>query len=61
MLVYLEDKKKEFEGKTVQDLLEDMDINPVTVVTKVNGKIKTEDEELKQGDKVELVSVVSGG
>ena len=61
MEITVEGEKREFEGKTIADLLNAMEINPVTVVTKVNGKIKTEEQKLSEGDRVDFVSVVSGG
>lgn len=43
------------------ELLKKLKINPVTVLVVRNGKIVLEDEVLKDGDKVKILSVVSGG
>nr|AGF93424.1 thiamine S [uncultured organism] len=48
-------------GSKLQDLLGDLNKNPETVVVKRNDKIVPEDEELEDEDKVEIISVVSGG
>ena len=59
-----ENKKQEIElddNSTLKDLLTKLNINPVTVVISKNGEIVSELAELKNKDKVELLSVVSGG
>ena len=45
----------------VKDLLAKMNINPVTVIVSRDNNIITEDEELKESDKINLFSVISGG
>ncbi|MFH1398818.1 MAG: MoaD/ThiS family protein [Candidatus Woesearchaeota archaeon] len=53
-------KKLKFDGK-VLDLLRKLDINPVTVVIVKNRTIITEQDKIKDSDKIKLLSVVSGG
>ena len=48
-------------GVTLAKLLEKIRENPVAVVVARNGEIVTEDYVLKEGDKVKIFSVVSGG
>ena len=43
------------------DLLKRLDLNPQTVVARVNGKIVAERERLVNGDSVELIPIVTGG
>ena len=43
------------------DLLKRLDLNPQTVVARVNGKIVVERERLVNGDSVELIPIVTGG
>ena len=50
-----------FDGETVSDLLKLQNINPETVLIKINKQFATEDEILKQGDVVELIDFVSKG
>jgi len=50
-----------FQGKTVKDLLQQLNINSETIIIIKNNTIITEDEILKNNDKIELLSVVSGG
>ena len=45
----------------VSDLLEKMKINPVTVIVSRENNIITEDEKLKDKDKIRIISVISGG
>ncbi len=46
---------------TVTSLLGKLKINPVSVLVSVNNEICTENEVIKERDKVEVFSVVSGG
>ncbi len=51
----------EFNKSTVQDLLTNLNINSETVLVTRNNEILTEDELLNDQDKIEILSVVSGG
>lgn len=55
-----EEKEIFFEGKA-QKLLQELKINPEEVLVIRNGEIITLDEELEDSDKIEVLSVVSGG
>ena len=48
-------------GSTIKSLLEKLKINPVNTLVSINNEICTDQEILKENDKVELFSVVSGG
>ena len=50
-----------FQGKTVRELLKQIQINPETFLVIRNNEVLTEEEELKDKDKLELLSVISGG
>ncbi len=59
-----ENKEKtiEVEGNaSVKDLLDRMNINPVTVIVSRDNNIITEDEKVNDNDKIRLFSVISGG
>ena len=64
MHVYIEKdnehKEVVFSG-SVDDLLKSLKINPETVLVVKNGEVVTEKEELKDVDKIKILSVVSGG
>ena len=45
----------------VKDLLAKMNINPVTVIVSRGDSIIAEDEQIKENDKINLFSVISGG
>ena len=64
MEIYIErtDEKRilKFDGK-VSALLERLKINPETVVVVKNNKVVTEEENLKNNDNIEILSVISGG
>jgi len=50
-----------FSGKNVADLLKQLQVNTEDCIVAVNGEIVTEDEPVKNGDKVKILSVISGG
>ncbi len=57
-------RKQEFEirsGMALIDALKKSNILPESVIATRNGELLTEDEILKDGDEVVLVSVISGG
>jgi len=49
------------ENSSIKDLLTKMNINPVTVIVSKEDNIILEDENLKDQDKIKLISVISGG
>lgn len=46
---------------SVKDLLNKMNVNPVTVIVSRGNDIITEDEKVNDKDKIRLFSVISGG
>ncbi|MBN2043198.1 MAG: MoaD/ThiS family protein [Candidatus Aenigmarchaeota archaeon] len=48
-------------GKTVNDLLKEMKVNPETVLVKRGKEIITEDEKIRENDEIELIRIISGG
>lgn len=54
-------KNINFTGSSVHDLLRQLEINPETVLVTRNDEVITEDVSLKDNDKVEILSVISGG
>lgn len=61
MRVSLDGKDVEVDGKTVADFLSSASINPETVLVVRNKEVLLESDELKDGDRLELVKVISGG
>jgi len=65
MKVFLEKDGKEldmnFTGKTVRDLLEQLNLNSQEVVVVKNGEIVLGDEPLDNSDDIKILSVISGG
>ncbi len=63
--VYLEreDKTKTINLKkpTVENLLKELKINPVTVIVTKNNEVCTEKDSLNSKDNIKIISVVSGG
>ncbi|MEK6939138.1 MAG: MoaD/ThiS family protein [Nanoarchaeota archaeon] len=53
--------KIEFTGTKVKDLLHQLKINPESVLVVRNNEVITEEETLQDNDKIELLSVISGG
>ena len=59
-----EKKEKDIEldeNPSVKDLLAKMNINPVTVIVSKDDNIILENENLKDKDKIRIISVISGG
>jgi sulfur carrier protein len=63
MKVYVEkqDKLLELEKKSVKELLDELKINPNTVIIVKNNEIVLEDEQLDDNDEIKILSVISGG
>ena len=63
-MVELVFRNKKYEVKdniTARDALKKIGVEPEGVLVVVNGKLTTDDVVLRDGDKVKLVAVVSGG
>ncbi len=57
-----EERNVSIEGKaSIEDLLLSLGINRETVIARKNGEIVPESEKVKDGDRIELLNVVSGG
>lgn len=54
-------KKIKFAGKTVKQLLLQLKLSPEVVLVTRKNEVITEEEVLKHKDKIEILSVVSGG
>ena len=63
MEVYIEkeDCIKNVEGKNIKEILDKLKINPATVMIVKNDCLVSEDSEITKGDKIKLLSVISGG
>ncbi len=48
-------------GMTIRDALIKLDILPESVIPVKDGELIDDDEILKDGDKIKLVAVISGG
>lgn len=53
--------KIELIGKTVKELLTQLKLNPESFLVVRNNEVITEEEILQDQDKIELLSVISGG
>ncbi len=56
-----ENKNLNVKAKDVVELLKNLKINKEVVLVVKNGVLVTEDEKLNSKDKIELISVISGG
>ncbi len=48
-------------GMRVADVLREVGFNTESAIAKLNGRVALEDENVKDGDYVEVIPVVSGG
>ena len=53
--------KVDFVGKTVKNLLSQLKLNPEAFLVVRNSEVITEEDTLQDQDKIELLSVISGG
>ena len=53
--------KVEFAGSRVKELLQHLRLNPESFLVVRNNEVITEEEILQDQDKIELLSVISGG
>lgn len=63
-MIEIQFRNKKFEVKenmTARDALKKISIDPESVLITVNDKLVTDDIVLREGDKVKLVAVISGG
>jgi len=64
MQVFIEvdnkNRKISFNG-TVSQLLQQLKVNPETVIVAKNDELVTEEEEINDTDEIKLLSVISGG
>ncbi len=56
-----ENKTIETKSKTVKDLLKELKITRNSVIVVVNNEVVTEEYNFKTTDKINILSVVSGG
>ena len=57
-------RKKEYEvkhGMTIRSALRKLDIQPESVLPTRDGELVNEDEIIQDGDRIKLVTVISGG
>jgi sulfur carrier protein len=49
------------EGITIVDLLRELGVNRETVLVRLDGKVVPEEQPLRDGDRVDIFQVVTGG
>ncbi len=55
-------EERELSSKTtIRDVLEDLNISSETVVTKQNGDVVIEDNEIQDGDEIQIIQIIYGG
>ena len=61
MRLSVDGKEVMIKGQTVEDMFAELKMNPEIFLVKRNNEIVHEYESLKEGDKIELIKVISGG
>lgn len=62
VFIQKDNKTIEIEGKkSVKKVLQQLDINPETVLVVRDGELLTQDTILEENDEIEVISVISGG
>lgn len=55
-------EERELSSKTtIRDVLDDLNISSQTVVTKQNGDVVIEDNEIHDGDEIQIIQIIYGG
>jgi sulfur carrier protein len=58
---YYTENNIEFNGNTVKDLLNMLNLDPSRFIVVKNGEIVTEDDTINDGDYIKILDSVSGG
>ncbi len=53
--------KVTFSGKTVKELLKQLNLNPEAVIVVRNSEVITEEDAVLDQDRIDILSVISGG
>lgn len=64
MKIVLDDgivKEVEVERALIEDILNDLNINPVEVIVAKNGKITSEYDEVVSEDQIKIIRIIHGG
>ena len=61
MKIILDGKEVDISGKTVEDMFDELNLNSEIFLVKRNNEIVHEYEALNEGDRIELIKVISGG
>ena len=61
MNIVIDGKRKKVEAKKLSRLLKELDINPEEFLVVRDGELMTSDDAIREGDILELLSIVSGG
>ncbi len=54
-------KEVETGAKTMKELMVELSLSPEEYLPSIGGKLVTEDYEIREGDEIQFVPVVSGG
>ena len=49
------------DGATVKDVVQQLELQPNTVLVTRNGEVLLEDDSLEDGDRLEILPTISGG
>jgi sulfur carrier protein len=56
-----EEREIPHENYTINDLLNEMELSPQTIVSKQNGELVIEDTVINEDDEIQLVQIIYGG
>ena len=56
-----EERELPSEDYTINDLLDELELSPQTMVSKQNGELVIEDSVINDGDEIQLVQIIYGG
>ena len=55
------EKRELKSGYTIRNLLDELGLSAQTIVAKKNGELTIEEDEIADGDKIQLIQIIYGG
>ncbi len=61
MIIYVDNRRKKVSRRVLRKIMDELGINPEEYLVVRNGELLTGDRRIREGDKLKLLPIVSGG